>query len=116
MYPGVWPCKNSRLNKEWDRENLKESTVKKIMLPLAICVGLLTGVAHQTGEFGDHYVLFLKKPWSLPVMYRDPIGERDIRDVPPAQLAQYLSYCRAHLLRRFPCTVGMQAEAERLLK
>lgn len=60
-------------------------------------------------------MFFLKKPWSFKLVYHDPIGERDFRDVPKEQLKNYLSYCNANIFNQFPCTLDMQREAKEAL-
>ena len=51
-----------------------------------ILLYLFIGIAYRIGEFDNNYILFLKKPWSFQSLYHDPIGDRDIQDVPKEQL------------------------------
>ena len=76
---------------------------------------LFIGIVDRTGEFDNNYILFLKKPWSFQSIYYDPIGDRDIQDVPKDKLKQFLLYCDANIFDQFPCTVETKEEVKKYL-
>ena len=80
-----------------------------------ILLYVFIGIAYRIGEFDNNYILFLKKPWSFQSLYHDPIGDRDIQDVPKEQLKQFLLYCDANIFDQFPCTVETKEEVRKYL-
>lgn len=89
--------------------------MNKMLFFIFILLYLFIGIVYRTGEFDNNYILFLKKPWSFQSLYYDPIGDRDIQDVPKEQLKQYLLYCNANIFNEFPCTVEIQEETKKYL-
>ncbi|WP_373741299.1 hypothetical protein [Neisseria sp.] len=86
---------------------------KKIFILIILLCCPFIGVVYRVGEFDNYYVPFLKKPWTVRIMYYDYIGERDLSNVPEDQLREYLLYCDAKMLNQFTCTLAMQKEAKK---
>lgn len=89
--------------------------MNKMLVFIFILLYLFIGIVDRTGEFDNNYIFFFKKPWFFQSIYYDPIGDRDIQDVPKEQWKQYLLYCNANIFNEFPCTVEIQEETKKYL-
>ena len=89
--------------------------MNKMLVFIFILLYLFIGIVDRTGEFDNNYIFFFKKPWFFQSIHYDPIGYRDIQDVPKEQLKQYLLYCNANIFNEFPCTVEIKEETKKYL-